>query len=182
MTVLDDIWWTIEHTEFPEGYKVEVIEGQIVLTPQNEEHSDITWAVVQQAVQLLGEGTKFKTDVPIEFPGYRNTPAPDVTFLDDTAERGETGRYVFLDVDIAVEIVSPSSIRNDYEVKRQKYAHAGIPTYLIIDPLQGRCTLLTEPGREDYKSEQVLPFGETVELRRRDGRPLPLDTSGFPRS
>jgi Uma2 family endonuclease len=121
-------------------------------------------------------------DVPIKFPGYRNAPAPDFALLDDGAEKSATGRYVFLDLDIVVEIVSPSSVRNDYEIRRLKYAGAGVPTYLIIGPIKGRRTRLSEPDDVDYREESVTPFGEPVELSRRDGTAFRLQTDRFPQS
>jgi Uma2 family endonuclease len=43
---------------------------------------------------------------------------------------------------LAVEVVSPDSIKRDYRFKRAEYASFGIPEYWIIDPAEQKITLL----------------------------------------
>jgi Uma2 family endonuclease len=43
---------------------------------------------------------------------------------------------------LAIEIVSPESVKRDYRFKRAEYASFGIPEYWIIDPAQQKVTLL----------------------------------------
>ncbi|GFE68715.1 Uma2 family endonuclease [Chroococcus sp. FPU101] len=43
---------------------------------------------------------------------------------------------------LAVEIVSPDSIKRDYRYKRSEYAALGIPEYWIIDPLKNQISIL----------------------------------------
>jgi Uma2 family endonuclease len=43
---------------------------------------------------------------------------------------------------LAVEVVSPESIKRDYRFKRAEYASFGIPEYWIIDPAAQKVTLL----------------------------------------
>jgi Uma2 family endonuclease len=48
---------------------------------------------------------------------------------------------------LAVEIISPDSIKRDYRFKRSEYAALEIPEYWIIDPLEKKVTvLLLEEG------------------------------------
>jgi len=43
---------------------------------------------------------------------------------------------------LAIEIVSPDSVKRDYRFKRAEYASFGIPEYWIIDPAAQKVTLL----------------------------------------
>jgi Uma2 family endonuclease len=43
---------------------------------------------------------------------------------------------------LAIELVSPDSIKRDYRFKRAEYAAFGIPEYWIVDPAEQKVTLL----------------------------------------
>lgn len=43
---------------------------------------------------------------------------------------------------LAIELVSPDSIKRDYRFKRTEYAACGIPEYWIVDPAEQKVTLL----------------------------------------
>jgi Uma2 family endonuclease len=48
---------------------------------------------------------------------------------------------------LIVEVVSPDSIKRDYRHKRSEYAAAGVLEYWVVDPLEGKITvLLLEEG------------------------------------
>jgi Uma2 family endonuclease len=51
-------------------------------------------------------------------------------------------------LEVVIEVVSPSSVRNDYEVKDRRYAAQGIANYLIFDPTKGHCVTLWNPGSD----------------------------------
>lgn len=61
---------------------------------------------------------------------------------------------------LAVEIVSPESIKRDYRYKRSEYAVAEIPEYWIVDPLEEKVSvLLLDEGLyelTEYKAEEKL--------------------------
>jgi len=42
---------------------------------------------------------------------------------------------------LAVEVVSPSSVKRDYEEKLLEYANKGIQEYWIVDPIESRVTV-----------------------------------------
>ena len=59
--------------------------------------------------------------------------------------RVRTARCPLRTVTLLVEVVSKSSVDRDYGLKRSIYAAGRVPAYLIIDPYDARCVLLTEP-------------------------------------
>ncbi len=83
-------------------------------------------------------------------------------------------------VTMVVEVVSKTSVERDYSVKRSIYAAAGIPVYLIIDPIMAQCVLLTQPegagDRADYKKQIKQKFGEVLTA---EALGIELDTSAF---
>lgn len=42
---------------------------------------------------------------------------------------------------LAVEVVSPSSVKRDYEEKSLEYANKGIPEYWIVDPIENQVSV-----------------------------------------
>ncbi|MFG2665558.1 Uma2 family endonuclease [Streptomyces sp. NPDC048387] len=79
----------------------------------------------------------------------------------------------------AVQVVSPGSVRNDYEVKDRAYARRGIPHFLIFDPYKAQCTTLWNPGPDGYRGRDVIPYGGTVLVESGIGK-LSVDTAGLP--
>ncbi len=100
-------------------------------------------------------------------------------------ERGagpESGRLLPSEVvTLLVEVVSKTSPHRDYVVKRSIYAAGGVPVYLIIDPFEAKCVVLTEPvgsgEQANYRTERTSKFGEQVPL---DALGVTLDTAEFP--
>ncbi len=60
--------------------------------------------------------------------------------------------------DLVMEVVSPDYRHHDLETKRREYAQAGIPEYWIVDPDEGRITVLTLKG-ERYTVHGVFERG-----------------------
>lgn len=74
---------------------------------------------------------------------------PDILFM----RRENAGRMtddVWEGADLVVEVVSEDakSRKRDLQEKRREYAEAGIPEYWIVDPQEGRVTVLTLVGKE----------------------------------
>ncbi|MFF4286888.1 hypothetical protein ACFY0R_16410 [Streptomyces sp. NPDC001633] len=59
----------------------------------------------------------------------------------------------------------------------KKYAQAGIPYYLIVNPIEGKCLLYSLPEGEHYRASLETDFGKPVPL----GEPfdLALDTTAL---
>jgi len=61
---------------------------------------------------------------------------------------------------LAIEIVSPDSVKRDYRFKRTEYAAVGVPEYWIVDPAEQKVTVLqlVEGLYEDqkYRGDEAL--------------------------
>ncbi|MCL6671182.1 Uma2 family endonuclease [Streptomyces panaciradicis] len=175
---LDQLFESLERTT-PEGYKVEIVEGGIFMTPQRDTHWEIIADIVEQ-LRTKYPRRRVKSDVRIDYPGHLNGFATDVTLVSEDAEKDEKGLWSYQDVEFVAEVISRGTAHNDYEPKKTAYAVAEVPVYLIADPYQGKCHLFTQPKDGDYVSETTVSFGGDVDLTVTD-LGLTLKTDEFPR-
>ena len=136
-----------------------------------------------RGLQDLCDEKGWEADDPaeIELPQNRDRIQPDVVVFRDADSLPLMDNVMPLDhVLLVAEIVSPSSIRMDREVKPRACALAGIPLYVLVDrftdPLS--VTLYSEPSDEGYATVVTVAFGEKLRI------PAPfditLDTSALP--
>jgi Uma2 family endonuclease len=116
------------------GYE-ELVEGRIVVSPSaSREHNHAALMLGMQLHPQLPEDLQILLDTDVDLqltppaaPGF--VRRPDVLVF-----RRGADRITAADVLLAVEVVSPGSVRTDHVVKRGEYADAGIPHHWIIDP------------------------------------------------
>jgi Uma2 family endonuclease len=162
---------------FP-GYRTEIVEGNIVMSPVKPHHNETIWGVRDALKSHLAEEWGFISDVAVLFD-EDNEFCPDLAVIPDAERRRNLGVYSPELIEIAVEVVSPSSVRNDYEVKDRAYARRGIPHYLIFDPYKAHCVTLWNPGPDGYLGRDTIPYGKTVTVETGIGK-LSIDTGKLP--
>ncbi|MFG2999256.1 Uma2 family endonuclease [Streptomyces sp. NPDC048340] len=162
---------------FP-GYRMEIVEGAIVMSPLKPHHNATIWALWTALRAQLPDDWGFLSDVAVPFDGD-NEFCPDLAVIPQPEVAKNLSAYSPDLIELAVEVVSPSSVRNDYEVKDRAYARRGIPHYLIFDPYKAQCTTLWNPGPDGYRGRDVIPYGETVTVETGLGK-LTVDTAGLP--
>ncbi|MFF8727993.1 Uma2 family endonuclease [Streptomyces sp. NPDC015171] len=175
---LDDMFESLERTT-PEGYKVDIVEGAIFMTPQRDTHWEIILDIVEQ-LRTKYPRKRIKSDVRIDYPGHLNGFASDVTLVAEDAEKTPAGRWLCDDVTFVAEVISKGTAHNDYGPKKAAYATAGVPALLVADPYQGKCHLYSQPKDGEYLSELTVVFGADVDLTG-TGVDLVLTTGDFPR-
>ncbi|MDJ1138153.1 Uma2 family endonuclease [Streptomyces iconiensis] len=162
----------------PEGYKIELFEGRVIMTPRSPEQ-DWTVSDVRDAAKSAGiSRDRILSDVLIKFPG-ENDAAPDLTIITGGATRSGNS-FTCVDVLAVVEIPSEPDDEKDYVRNVHKYSRYGIPSYLIADPFRRVCTLMTEPHANGYGSTEEIPYGEELTLRLVTGETVRVDTGSFP--
>lgn len=177
---LDEMFERLEKMPVPEGYKVEIVEGTIYMSPQRDAH----WQTIRRIVRMLdnhfGEDVNVVSDVRIDFPGQLNGYCPDVAKLRDNAEMTPKGRWRYEDIEFIAEVISTDTAKNDYGPKKTAYALAEVPVYLIADPYTGKCRLFTQPKDGDYVSDLSVTYGADVDMTT-TLLGLVLPTAKFPR-
>ncbi|ARF59461.1 Uma2 family endonuclease [Streptomyces gilvosporeus] len=179
MTAVDERRMTelFQNLEVPEGVKVELLRGNIVMmaTPDLV-HNEIVESVQDQIPRRAW--MRLQTQ-DITLPFEASEPIPDLVVLAREA-RPESGPIPCGVITTVIEVVSKTSVDHDYGIKRSIYAAGAVPAYLIIDPIVAHCVLLTQPvgaGDEaDYRAQQITKFGEPLPLPMLDAE---LDTSEF---
>ncbi|MFD9844543.1 Uma2 family endonuclease [Streptomyces sp. Cmuel-A718b] len=174
---LDEMFEWLEPT--PEGYKVEIVEGAVYMSPQRDTHWRIILGIVRQLLPRYEEN-RLLSDVRIDLPGHLNGFASDVVALSPDAVKGEDGRWRYQDIEFVAEVISKATAANDYGIKKAVYATAGVPVYLIVDPYTGTWHLHTLPKEDEYRSVLSLDFGTPVDLTSTVVG-LTLATDAFPR-
>lgn len=171
-----------EEMDWPEGCKVEIIEGIITVAPTPANAHNLIAAKVQRQLYgvLAGDWNIHQTQ-SVAIPSRKGMFIPDLLVVPDEVLL-DSGYYVpAAAAELVVEITSPSNASHDRIAKAAGYAQAGVPLYLLIDAFARggpTVTLYGEPSDAVYQVLQVGKFGDTFKL------PAPfsidLDTSLFP--
>jgi Uma2 family endonuclease len=190
-TMNDDLLSVFLNLDTPPGYRAELIEGVITVTPPPDgDHEDIIGLIVSQVsthskVAMLHSGNK-GLELPQSGPVPRNHFIPDATFAprDLRLFRGAPPWMDPEGVAMVVEVTS-SDAKYDRGEKRLCYAQSDIPLYLLIDRDRGSVVLFSDPTMDDeigddYRSSISVPFGKPLPLPDPFG--FELDTSDFPAS
>ncbi|WP_206440268.1 Uma2 family endonuclease [Streptomyces scabichelini] len=168
----------IERGGIPEGHKVEVFDGRVIMTPKSPEQ-DWTVSDVTDAVKATGIARERAFGgVLVTFPG-ENDAVPDLTIVGFDAERRKNS-YSCIDVLAVVEVPSEPEDEKDYVRNVQKYGRFGIDFYMIADPFKKVVTLMSEPHASGYGRAVEVPYGETVSFTLATGERVKIDTSTFP--
>lgn len=117
-----------------------------------------------------------RSDVRVDYPGHLNGFASDVTVMAENAK----GLCRYQDVEFVAEVISRKTGANHYGPKKDAYAAAAVPVYLIVDPYTGRWHPHTKPKDGEYRGELSLDFGDEIDLTGTVVG-LVLETGEFPR-
>jgi len=177
---LDVMFEWLEKMPIPEGTKVEIVGGNIFMSPQRDIHWETIRMIIWALEDCFGRRAKVFSDVRIDFPGHLNGYAPDVAKLRDNSEKDSEGHWRHQDVEFVAEVISKNTAKNDYGPKKTAYALAEVPVYLIADPYQGKCHLYTQPKNGEYLTELSVTFGTDVDMTTTP-LGLTLKTDEFPR-
>ncbi|MET9515374.1 Uma2 family endonuclease [Streptomyces sp. NPDC002994] len=165
----------------PEGWRVELIEGEIHVTPPaNGEHEEIVSEVSGQVVvRRKDPRLRVYTGIGLFLPGasVSGKVEPDVVIAPKGSFADQMEYHDPSPVLLVAEVTSRSTAGNDRVKKIRGYARAGIPVYLLIDREAEKAVVCTEPAGEDYTSKVPYKLSETIPLPEPLG--FDLDTSEF---
>jgi Uma2 family endonuclease len=127
--------------------RYELVDGELVLmNPPTGRHALV---ILNLSAILMAEIRRLNLPwIALQMFGVRTTPRrsrlPDliVTTLEQAKELLDVPAVLESGALLAVEVVSPDSVKTDYRFKRTEYAAAGIPEYWVVDPIAKKVTVL----------------------------------------
>ncbi|GHF71412.1 Uma2 family endonuclease [Streptomyces griseosporeus] len=154
----------------PEGFRAELIEGEIVVTPPPDgEHEKYISRIVRQVIKLSRTDMDFSGNKGLRLRSGGGCPKshviPDVTFAPfDLDLFGGAESWMPCDGVAMVLEVTSARPQADREAKRRCYARGGIPLYLLADRDTSQVTLFSDPDKDDYRALTTRPFGKPITL------------------
>jgi Uma2 family endonuclease len=169
-------WSYAEFARLPDdGNRYEVIGGELQVTPapgtlhqrvlatltarltRFVEESELGWVLPGPVDVLFAEGDYLE---------------PDLVFVRRERKGVISDRGIEAAPDLVVEIVSDSTAARDRGVKRERYAHFGVPRYWIVDPALAVVEvydLQKDPERPERHADVLtwrpVPGGPILSLR-----------------
>ncbi|WP_320774914.1 Uma2 family endonuclease [Streptomyces sp. CRN 30] len=154
----------------PEGFRAELIEGEIVVTPPPDgDHEDYINLILKQVIRRSRTDMDFSGNKGLKLTSGgacpKNHVTPDGTFAPAKLRlyRGAGSWMPCEGVAMVVEVTSTRP-QADREAKRRCYARGGIPLYLLVDRGTSSITLFSDPGKGDYREHRTVPFGKPIAL------------------
>ncbi|MEV4297852.1 Uma2 family endonuclease [Microbispora rosea] len=168
------------------GHRAEIRRGQVVVTPPaGRESTYIVDRLSNLLIPLkLANNWRFHQTWGVHIPPYQDLRLPDLMVAPDEVEQFDDMRMCGHCALLVVEVCSPGTYKVDWKEKPLDYARAGVPLYLIVDPVTSprRVTLMSDPlsdlqpldhhrqayrqivtAEEDEALELPWPFGIKIE-------------------
>ncbi|MGP3950426.1 Uma2 family endonuclease [Streptomyces sp. 7N604] len=151
----------------PETVRMEFIRGRLRVKPVPDgDHGAIIMWLLKQCMQQRPELALYP-DQGLKVEGYRKGRArPDGSLVPEDHFVGE-GEWAAPDgVLMTVEVTSHDwdTEQRDRRDKRDAYAAADIPVYLLIDRDECTVTVHADPEGGKYRSLTSRPYGAVVEI------------------
>lgn len=161
LRALEKLFWTLD---VGPRYRVELLEGRIEMSarPARWHERAVMWLirVFDPVCEANGWDPTPGADLPLSPTG--DIIEPDYIIARDPDALSDEKSVVPADqVLLVAEVCSPSSLRQDREVKPASCAKAGIPLYLLIDRFTQpmTITLMSEPGEHGYRRAETVHAG-----------------------
>ena len=172
MTIASPKMTLEEYLNYDDGTdtRYELVNGElVVMPPESDLNQRIAIFLLIYFSQQGIPAYRLRVGTEMVVSGSRaTTRLPDLVVLSEelaTALEGASRSTVTLDMpppELVVEVVSPGKkgIDRDYRYKRSEYAARGIAEYWIVDPIEGRVTVLE--WVEGLYEERVFQGNERI--------------------
>ncbi|GHD99932.1 Uma2 family endonuclease [Streptomyces alanosinicus] len=171
---LDEVLWQAwKAMELPEGYRAEIIEGAIEVSPTGRYSHSQTIFLLKEALGDFLKGGDYAARQDTNIVHEHRAWVPDLLVVARDPERYVTDDGVGLtaaSARVVFEVTSPGTrnLERDRVRKRREYARAGIPVHVVIDDYdgQGAVTLFTgpRPDKADWEDIHRVPYGTEVTI------------------
>jgi Uma2 family endonuclease len=124
--------------------RAELIDGEVYdMSPMNRPHLVSSIRARDAVLAVFSAGFTVTDQLPVRLSAY-SEPAPDVAVIEgDIEQYGEDEPWRVV---LVIEI-SDTCLRFDRTTKARLYASAGVPEYWIVDLINRRVEVRTEPAQ-----------------------------------
>jgi Uma2 family endonuclease len=152
-----------DYLQLPEdGKRYEIMDGDLYMTPAPAtRHQQIVVRLTQILAAYLeahpiGALYVAPTDVLLS---DNDIVQPDLLIVLDRGTARITEKNIQGPPDIVIEVLSPSTVARDLDLKRKRYEHFGVREYWMVDPDQNTLEMLqlTQEGRLQRLSHTARP-------------------------
>lgn len=165
-------WRYEEYLQLPDdGKRYEIIEGVLYVAnaPTIEHQYAVSKILFYLQFHTIADDLGMVLTAPIEVHLSEATRPvqPDVLFIRKARQSILTAQFCDGAPDLIVEVISPSSIRLDRQIKYRAYEQHGVTEYWLVDPklrgveiyrlVDGEYALLGQYIDEDLIESSVLP-------------------------
>ncbi|MFE2499351.1 Uma2 family endonuclease [Streptomyces scopuliridis] len=151
----------------PETVTLEFINGKLEVKPVPDgDHGEIIMWLLRQCMQQRPELALYP-EQGLKVETYRNGRArPDGALvpMGHFAGQGEWGDPKGVLMTVEVTSHDHDTDRRDHKEKRDGYAAAGVPVYLLVDRDAGQLVVYTDPQNGRYQLRTSRPYGATVKI------------------
>ncbi|MGW5970222.1 Uma2 family endonuclease [Streptomyces sp. NPDC055186] len=164
------------------GYRVEIIGGQLLVTPPPDgPHARALTKLMRPFIAAgLDDGeTEVLQGIGLWLPtDTEDYAVPDLSLVDADFDDHlvENNSYEPVCFRLVLEVTS-SNWKNDLKTKVAAYAEAGVPVYVVVDRKHQRLHVLTDPAGNEYATHRFHSPGQQVTLPDSIGAKVTLDVT-----
>ncbi|MFJ6543109.1 Uma2 family endonuclease [Streptomyces sp. NPDC091385] len=166
---LDEVLWQAwKAMDLPEGYRAEIIEGAIEVSPTGRRRHSVLVNRLRRALDPYLARSGYAAHQAVHVIHRHKVWVPDLFIapldLDGIPDEEGFGVDAAGGV-VVIEVTSPGhrNLQRDRARKHREYARAGIPVYVIVDDHddEGAVLVLTSPDAKKgkYADEHRVPYG-----------------------
>ena len=154
-----------------DGRRYELLGGSIIMSPSpTPRHQLASFRLTKLLDDAVPPGhTVFHAPIELDLPSEQRV-VPDIVVVPNTSI---LEKRLALPVLLLVELVSPSSVLYDLNVKREAYAAAGIDHYWVLDTRPGHERFLAHARSADGDLTVVTTSTEMISVTE----PLPISVT-----
>ncbi|CAL99858.1 Uma2 family endonuclease [Saccharopolyspora erythraea NRRL 2338] len=164
----EDLVHTWQDLDVPEGWRAEIIEGRIVMTPPpGHSHNLIASRLTKALVPAMSDDWEIFQTSGVQIPLRGNLFIPDLMIMRGQDVPAGSDPIPADKALLVVEITSRGNADVDRKTKLWSYAHAAVPLYLLIDrygPDGEWVSLHSNPESGVYQDVHRVPFGKPIDL------------------
>lgn len=144
--------------------KVELLENYLVLKmPHNPSHDSTIQRMLRPLLRALPSGWDLRVQSAITLSD--SEPEPDFAIVRGSSADYEGRHPSAADVGLVIEVADPSLPRDQHD-KARIYANAGIPIYWVVNLVDRRIEVYSQPSGADaaveYASKRFYTSRDTV--------------------